>query len=51
MAIDKKSSSLVTVGMDRFLRVHEMNATRKLAHKIYLKQRLTCVLVCDSEGN
>ncbi|RHZ67014.1 hypothetical protein Glove_303g155 [Diversispora epigaea] len=49
IAIDKKSTSLVTVGLDRFLRVHEMNATRKLTHKIYLKQRQTCVLVDSSE--
>ncbi|CAG8492896.1 1401_t:CDS:2 [Diversispora eburnea] len=47
---DKKSTSLVTVCLDRFLRVHEMNATRKLTHKIYLKQRQTCVLVGSSEG-
>jgi len=50
MGVDTTTSSLVTVGMDRFLRVHEMGATRKLTHKIYLKQRLTCLSIDDSGG-
>ncbi|KAG0371207.1 WD40-repeat-containing domain protein [Gamsiella multidivaricata] len=36
---------LVSVAMDRCLRVHEMNKSRKLLHKVYLKQRMTAVVV------
>ncbi|KAG0170236.1 WD repeat-containing protein 74 [Apophysomyces sp. BC1015] len=40
-----KAPMLVSVSIDRFLRVHEMTSSyRKLEHKAYLKQRLTCVL-------
>ncbi|KAG0347068.1 WD repeat-containing protein 74 [Podila humilis] len=39
------ATHLVTVAMDRCLRVHEMNKTRKLIHKVYLKQRMTAVVV------
>jgi len=36
---------VATGGLDRFLRVHNVN-TRKLAHKIYIKQRINFVLYC-----
>ncbi|KAG9066394.1 WD repeat-containing protein 74 [Linnemannia hyalina] len=39
------AAHLVTVAMDRCLRVHEMTKTRKLLHKVYLKQRMTAVVV------
>jgi len=32
-----------SVGLDRFLRVHQ-SSTRKLAHRLYIKQRMNCVL-------
>ncbi|CAG8451177.1 3741_t:CDS:10 [Ambispora leptoticha] len=48
LAIHAKSESLVTVGLDRFLRVHEIKGTRNLLHKVYLKQRLSCLLVDDN---
>ncbi|ORZ15364.1 hypothetical protein BCR42DRAFT_376560 [Absidia repens] len=38
--------TLVSVGLDRTLRLHELNTKfRKLEKKVYLKQRLTAVLV------
>ncbi|KAI8086782.1 uncharacterized protein BX664DRAFT_165302 [Halteromyces radiatus] len=41
--------SLVSAGLDRTLRIHEMNTKyRKLEKKAYLKQQLNCVLV-DTE--
>ncbi|KAF9586169.1 WD repeat-containing protein 74 [Lunasporangiospora selenospora] len=42
---DSDATHLVTVSMDRFMRIHEMDKTRKLLHKVYLKQRLTAVVV------
>ncbi|KAF9388998.1 WD repeat-containing protein 74 [Podila verticillata] len=42
---DSTTTHLVTVAMDRCLRVHEMDKTRKLLHKVYLKQRMTAVVV------
>ncbi|KAF9345144.1 WD repeat-containing protein 74 [Mortierella sp. AD094] len=36
---------LVSVALDRCLRVHEMDNTRKLLHKVYLKQRMTAIVV------
>ncbi|KAJ1680344.1 Ribosome biogenesis protein nsa1 (NOP7-associated protein 1) [Spiromyces aspiralis] len=37
---------LATVGLDRFLRIHETtSADHKLRHKVYLKQRMTHVVV------
>ncbi|KAF9171186.1 WD repeat-containing protein 74 [Mortierella sp. AD011] len=36
---------LVSVALDRCLRVHEMDSTRKLIHKVYLKQRMTAIVV------
>ncbi|KAF9190995.1 WD repeat-containing protein 74 [Haplosporangium sp. Z 767] len=42
---DDETTHLVSVAMDRCLRVHEMNKTRKLLHKVYLKQRMTAVVV------
>ncbi|KAF9935206.1 WD repeat-containing protein 74 [Linnemannia zychae] len=42
---DDSTTHLVTVAMDRCLRVHDMTKTRKLLHKVYLKQRMTAVVV------
>ncbi|KAG0213130.1 WD repeat-containing protein 74 [Mortierella sp. GBA30] len=42
---DEETTHLVSVAMDRCLRVHEMTKTRKLLHKVYLKQRMTAVVV------
>ncbi|KAG0085595.1 WD repeat-containing protein 74 [Podila epicladia] len=42
---DSTTTHLVTVALDRCLRVHEMDKTRKLLHKVYLKQRMTAVVV------
>ncbi|KAF9123668.1 WD repeat-containing protein 74 [Mortierella sp. 14UC] len=39
------TTHLVTVAMDRCLRVHEMSKTRNMLHKVYLKQRMTAVVV------
>ncbi|KAF9287676.1 WD repeat-containing protein 74 [Mortierella alpina] len=41
----EEATHLVSVAMDRCLRVHEMTQTRKLLHKVYLKQRMTAVVV------
>jgi len=37
---------VATGGLDRFLHVHHLT-TRKLAHKIYIKQRINFVLYCS----
>lgn len=42
---DESTSHLVSVALDRCLRVHEMTKTRKLLHKVYLKQRMTAIVV------
>ncbi|KAF9909832.1 WD repeat-containing protein 74 [Linnemannia zychae] len=42
---DASTTHLVTVAMDRCLRVHEMSKTRNMLHKVYLKQRMTAVVV------
>ncbi|KAG0310856.1 hypothetical protein BGZ99_010510, partial [Dissophora globulifera] len=42
---DDSTTHLVSVALDRCLRVHEMSKTRKLLHKVYLKQRMTAVVV------
>ncbi|KAF8922763.1 WD40-repeat-containing domain protein [Dissophora ornata] len=42
---DESTTHLVSVALDRCLRVHEMSNTRKLLHKVYLKQRMTAVVV------
>ncbi|KAF9976768.1 WD repeat-containing protein 74 [Actinomortierella ambigua] len=42
---DSTKTNLVTVSMDRHLRVHDMTGLRKLLHKVYLKQRMTAVIV------
>nr|CAG8455606.1 4172_t:CDS:2 [Entrophospora candida] len=49
MEVDSKSTYLVTVSLDRFLRVHEMSGKHNLLQKIYLKQHLTSVLVNDED--
>ncbi|KAI1319341.1 WD repeat-containing protein 74 [Mortierella claussenii] len=42
---ESTTTHLVSVALDRCLRVHEMTKTRKLLHKVYLKQRMTAVVV------
>ncbi|KAK3808565.1 MAG: WD40-repeat-containing domain protein [Benniella sp.] len=42
---DESTVHLASVSMDRHLRIHEMDKTRKLLHKVYLKQRMTAVVV------
>ncbi|KAF9932878.1 WD repeat-containing protein 74 [Modicella reniformis] len=42
---DQSTTHLVSVSMDRHLRIHEMDKTRKLLHKVYMKQRMTVVVV------
>ncbi|KAJ3045550.1 WD repeat-containing protein 74 [Rhizophlyctis rosea] len=44
-----KRQQVVTVGMDRFMRIYELGGARKVVKKVYLKQRLTTLLV-DEEG-
>ncbi|KAI7872145.1 WD40-repeat-containing domain protein [Spinellus fusiger] len=47
--VSDKPPVMVSVSLDRFLRVHEMSSIyRKCVHKAYLKQRLTSVLVDES---
>jgi hypothetical protein len=36
---------LVTVSLDRHLRIHETKGARKLLKRVYLKQRLSHVLI------
>ncbi|RUP43255.1 WD40-repeat-containing domain protein [Jimgerdemannia flammicorona] len=44
------SFMLISVSLDRFLRVHEMiSVHRRIEHKVYLKQRLSCVLVDEED--
>jgi ribosome biogenesis protein NSA1 len=50
LAVVTKSLLLATVAMDRFLRIHEIGTSRKLIKKVYLKQRLTCMMIDESEG-
>ncbi|KAI9498615.1 WD40-repeat-containing domain protein [Zychaea mexicana] len=48
---DKKQQKpvLASVSLDRFLRVHEMSTQfRRVDHKVYLKQRMTCILVDET---
>ncbi|TPX66753.1 hypothetical protein SpCBS45565_g04305 [Spizellomyces sp. 'palustris'] len=45
--ISASKDSVVVVGLDRFVRVYDQE--RKLARKVYLKQRLTGLLVDDVE--
>ncbi|KAL0090592.1 hypothetical protein F4703DRAFT_1732459 [Phycomyces blakesleeanus] len=41
-----ENAMLVSVSLDRFLRVHEMSSMfRRCVNKAYLKQRMSCVLV------
>ncbi|KAF9206639.1 WD repeat-containing protein 74 [Haplosporangium sp. Z 27] len=42
---ESETTHLVSVALDRCLRVHEMSNTRKLLHKVYLKQRMTAIVV------
>ena len=50
LAVDHQRSLLITVGLDRFLRIHKMDGTRDLLQKVYLKHRLTDILI-DTDGN
>ncbi|CAG8564498.1 1331_t:CDS:10 [Paraglomus occultum] len=45
LAVDHQRSLLITVGLDRFLRIHKMDGTRNLLQKVYLKHKLTDVLI------
>ncbi|KAF9114004.1 WD repeat-containing protein 74 [Mortierella sp. AM989] len=42
---ESETTHLVSVALDRCLRVHDMSNTRSLLHKVYLKQRMTAVVV------
>ncbi|KAJ3014401.1 WD repeat-containing protein 74 [Thoreauomyces humboldtii] len=50
IAIPDGTDTVVTVGLDRFVKVFEMDGDRKLISKVYLKQRQTCVLADDPEA-
>ncbi|KAJ3049911.1 WD repeat-containing protein 74 [Rhizophlyctis rosea] len=41
----EKQKHVVTVGMDRFLRIFELAGSRKVLKKVYLKQRMTSLLL------
>ncbi|KAI8146937.1 WD40-repeat-containing domain protein [Fennellomyces sp. T-0311] len=44
-----KKPLLASVSLDRFLRVHEMSTQfRRIEQKLYLKQRMTCMLVDET---
>lgn len=38
-------SFLASTSIDRFLRVHQLAGNRALQHRVYLKQRMTCLLI------
>ena len=48
IAIHATGKYLATVGLDRIMRVYDM-ATRQQLHRIYLRQRLNCVLFSSEE--
>ncbi|KAI8817358.1 uncharacterized protein EV422DRAFT_221645 [Fimicolochytrium jonesii] len=50
VAIPAGAETVVSVGLDRLLRVFELEGGRKLVQKVYLKQRLCRVLVDDTEA-
>ena len=48
IAVDEARGSVACCGCDRYLRVYSVRKSRELLHKIYLKQRLNCLLVVPS---
>ena len=48
IAVHATGKYLATVGLDRIMRVYDM-ATRQQLHRIYLRQRLNCVLFSSEE--
>ncbi|KAJ3171915.1 WD repeat-containing protein 74 [Geranomyces variabilis] len=49
IALPQNTGTVVTVGLDRFVKVFELGGDRTLLSKTYLKGRLTSVLVDDPE--
>ncbi|KAJ3158276.1 WD repeat-containing protein 74 [Geranomyces michiganensis] len=49
IALPQNTSTVVTAGLDRFVKVFELGGDRTLLNKTYLKGRLTSVLVDDPE--
>ena len=48
IAVHATGKYLATVGLDRIMRVYDI-ATRQQLHRIYLRQRLNCVLFSSEE--
>ena len=48
IAVDEARGTVACCGCDRYLRVYSVRKSRELLHKIYLKQRLNCLLVVPS---
>ena len=48
LAVHPSLDVLVSVGLDRVMRVFDVNNRRQL-HRVYLRQRLNCVLVSSEE--
>jgi ribosome biogenesis protein NSA1 len=48
MAVHPTLNMLATVGLDRIMRVFDIKTRRQL-HRVYLRQRLNCVLVSSEE--
>ena len=48
LAVHPTLDVLVSVGLDRVMRVFDVNNRRQL-HRVYLRQRLNCVLVSSEE--
>ena len=48
IAVHTTGKYLATVGLDRIMRVYDL-ATRQQLHRIYLRQRLNCVLFSSEE--
>ena len=44
-----KSDHVVTIGVDRKLRIFEANNQRRIKKEVYLKQRLQCMAVTESD--
>lgn len=48
LAVHSTGKYLATVGLDRIMRVYDV-ATRQQLHRVYLRQRLNCVLFSSEE--
>lgn len=48
--MDVTQSSVASVSLDRHARIHQAHGSRRLVHKVYLKQRLSAILLDDTEG-